>query len=119
MDYVVSSYTPTATALMERTRVQHARQSNSGGLLLTCQPDALCASRIPGTVKEVETIHMQAVKHGVKRFAYVAASLADEENNLGGLGAVPRYLKENGIERVVVRPTWFIGRCLDCARGTH
>ena len=50
-----------------------------------------------------------AVQEGVKRFVYLSATIADEEHNEGGLGGIPKYLKERDLDRVILRPTWFIG----------
>ncbi|KAG2014145.1 hypothetical protein CC2G_010988 [Coprinopsis cinerea AmutBmut pab1-1] len=49
-----------------------------------------------------------ALEKGVKRFVYLSATIADRNNDSGGLGAIPRYLEDNGLDYLVLRPTWFI-----------
>jgi nucleoside-diphosphate-sugar epimerase len=55
-------------------------------------------------------------KGGVKKFINISATVYSEE---GGLTTVPKYLKENHIDHVILRPTWFIGTCRLLARGCH
>ncbi|EAU86439.1 ergot alkaloid biosynthetic protein A [Coprinopsis cinerea okayama7 len=49
-----------------------------------------------------------AVEKGVKRFVYLSASSVDKEHNVAGMGSVPIYLVEKGLDRYILRPTWFI-----------
>ncbi|EAU86323.1 NmrA family protein [Coprinopsis cinerea okayama7 len=53
-----------------------------------------------------------AVQKGVKRFVYLSGSGADSKNNIGGLGEVPGYLEEKGLDRWILRPTWFTDNLL-------
>ncbi|KAF6765332.1 CHAT domain-containing protein [Ephemerocybe angulata] len=65
-DYVVSSYTPTVTALTNRVKNDHSIDSRALGLFLTSQPNAPSASPIPGTTKEVQSIFKRAEESGVR-----------------------------------------------------
>ncbi|TFK24521.1 ergot alkaloid A [Coprinopsis marcescibilis] len=49
-----------------------------------------------------------AVQSGVARFVYLSATIADREHDSGGLGEIPGYLEDMGLDYVVLRPTWFI-----------
>jgi len=54
-DYVVSSYTPTVSSLLERTRVSHSTgQANK--VLVIAQPNAPGLSSLPGTKRELKAI---------------------------------------------------------------
>ena len=66
MDYVVSSYTPTVTALTQRVARDCPADRNRSGLFLTCQPKAPGAAPINGTVQEVLSIHDSATSHGIR-----------------------------------------------------
>jgi CHAT domain-containing protein len=66
LDYVVSSYTPTVTALTERVKAEHAIDEGVSGLFLTCQPKAPGASSIPGTTREVTAVFDRASLHGLR-----------------------------------------------------
>ncbi|TFK21387.1 NmrA family protein, partial [Coprinopsis marcescibilis] len=59
-------------------------------------------------LKQVGPFIDLAVTKGVKRFVYLSATEADKNNDSGGLGQVPGYLEERGLDYVVLRPTWFI-----------
>jgi festuclavine dehydrogenase len=50
-----------------------------------------------------------AVEKGVKRFVYLSATVADEDDDENEPGRLPKYLKERGLDRVILRPTWFTG----------
>ncbi|KAF6759605.1 CHAT domain-containing protein, partial [Ephemerocybe angulata] len=65
-DYVVSSYTPTVTALTDRVKSSHLVDSKASGLFLTSQPSVPGACSIPGTTKEVRSIFERAEGRGVK-----------------------------------------------------
>ncbi|KAH6915569.1 CHAT domain-containing protein [Coprinopsis sp. MPI-PUGE-AT-0042] len=66
LDYAVSSYIPTVTALTDR--VKNCQQINKGasGLFLTSQPNELGAFPIPGTTKEVQSIFRMATQNGAR-----------------------------------------------------
>ncbi|KAF6750585.1 CHAT domain-containing protein [Ephemerocybe angulata] len=65
-DYVVSSYTPTVTAITDRVKSRHSFDGKESGLFLTSQPNAPGASPIPGTTKEVQAIFNRAKESGVR-----------------------------------------------------
>ncbi|KAF6765323.1 CHAT domain-containing protein [Ephemerocybe angulata] len=65
-DYVVSSYTPTVTAITDRVKHRHSIDTHASGLFLTSQPNAPRASPIPGTTKEVQWIFKRAEESGVR-----------------------------------------------------
>ncbi|KAF5331237.1 hypothetical protein D9611_013067 [Ephemerocybe angulata] len=65
-EYVVSSYTPTVTAITDRVKNPHSIDSDASGLFLTSQPSAPNASPIPGTTKEVQSIFQRAEESGVR-----------------------------------------------------
>lgn len=67
-DYIVSSYTPTITALTDRVRhISPPEAGKSGnGLFLTNQPSPPDAPSIPGTTTEVQSIYGRANEVGVK-----------------------------------------------------
>ncbi|KAF6749071.1 CHAT domain-containing protein [Ephemerocybe angulata] len=65
-DYVVSSYTPTVTALTDRVKSSRLVDSKGSGLFLTSQPSVPGACSIPGTTKEVRSIFERAEESGVK-----------------------------------------------------
>ncbi|KAF6753675.1 CHAT domain-containing protein [Ephemerocybe angulata] len=80
LDYVVSSYTPTVTAITDRVkRLQSVDGKASSGLLLTNQPNVPGASPIPGTTKEVRSIFNRAEANGVK-----ALKLEGDEMSIAG-----------------------------------
>ncbi|KAF6752131.1 CHAT domain-containing protein [Ephemerocybe angulata] len=65
-DYVVSSYTPTVSALTDRVRNSRSIDQVASGLFLTSQPNAPGASPIAGTTREVRAIHEAAIKSGAR-----------------------------------------------------
>ncbi|KAF6765337.1 CHAT domain-containing protein [Ephemerocybe angulata] len=65
-DYVVSSYTPTVTALTNRVKNPHTIHSHASGLFLTSQPNTPSAPPIPGTTKEVQCIFKRAEESRVR-----------------------------------------------------
>jgi CHAT domain-containing protein len=79
LDYVVSSYTPTITSLTNRVQNHSAIDANASGLFLTCQPNAPNATAIPGTIKEVTSIHDQFMKHGARAQKVEGSDLTVEE----------------------------------------
>ncbi|KAG2014146.1 hypothetical protein CC2G_010989 [Coprinopsis cinerea AmutBmut pab1-1] len=56
----------------------------------------------PKIIPFVET----AKQHGVKRFVYLSATIADRHNDSGGLGELPGYFEDNGFDYVALRPFW-------------
>ncbi|KAF6751853.1 CHAT domain-containing protein [Ephemerocybe angulata] len=65
-DYVVSSYTPTVSAITDRVKNSGSRDDTASGLFLTSQPNVDGAPPIPGTTSEVHSIFDQATKGGVR-----------------------------------------------------
>ncbi|KAH6866122.1 CHAT domain-containing protein [Coprinopsis sp. MPI-PUGE-AT-0042] len=66
LDYVVSSYIPTVTSLTDRVKKCRQIDQDASGLFLTSQPNALGASPIPGTIKEVQSIYSMAITNRAK-----------------------------------------------------
>ncbi|KAF6744761.1 CHAT domain-containing protein [Ephemerocybe angulata] len=66
LEYVVSSYTPTVTAINQRVKAELSVDSKASGLFLTSQPNAPGATPIPGTTSEVQSIFNQAHSNGVR-----------------------------------------------------
>ncbi|TEB19529.1 hypothetical protein FA13DRAFT_1845170 [Coprinellus micaceus] len=66
LDYVVSSYTPSISSLLERVRNDRQVDEARSGLFLTNQPKVPGYSRISGTTREVNTIHGIATERGVR-----------------------------------------------------
>ncbi|KAH6888900.1 CHAT domain-containing protein [Coprinopsis sp. MPI-PUGE-AT-0042] len=64
LDYVVSSYTPTITALADRVKDHRQINKNTSGLFLISQPNAPGTSPIPGTTKEVQSVFKMAAQKG-------------------------------------------------------
>lgn len=64
MDYVVSSYTPTVTAITDRVKASYLIDTAVSGLFLTSQPKVPGATEIPGTTREVEEVHAKAMENG-------------------------------------------------------
>ncbi|KAF5311235.1 hypothetical protein D9611_013033 [Ephemerocybe angulata] len=67
-DYVVSSYTPTVTALTDRVKNSFTRpiDKDVAGLFLTSHPNAPGASPISGTTTEVRSIYTKAQDKGIR-----------------------------------------------------
>lgn len=78
-DYVVSSYTPTISALSDRVRKGLPIEQTASGLFLTSQPNAPGACSIPGTTKEVEAIFSKAVESGIRVSKSVGSEVGVEE----------------------------------------
>ncbi|KAF6753804.1 CHAT domain-containing protein [Ephemerocybe angulata] len=66
LDYAVSSYTPTVTAISSRINNNRAIDKSVSGLFLTSQPNAPGATSIPGTTQEVQSIHSMAREEGTR-----------------------------------------------------
>ncbi|KAH6888911.1 TPR-like protein [Coprinopsis sp. MPI-PUGE-AT-0042] len=60
LDYVVSSYIPTVTALTNRVKDHRQINKDISGLFLTSQPSAPGTRPIPGTTTEARSIHRMA-----------------------------------------------------------
>ncbi|KAF6745237.1 CHAT domain-containing protein, partial [Ephemerocybe angulata] len=78
LDYAVSSYTPTVTALTRIKDLQPINR-NVSGLFLTSQPDAPDAISIPGTTKEVRSIYSGAEQSGVRVLKVEGSALSVDE----------------------------------------
>ncbi|TEB27234.1 hypothetical protein FA13DRAFT_1794870 [Coprinellus micaceus] len=66
LDYAVSSYIPTLTALTKGIKNPQPIDDKISGLFLTAQPNAPGATPIPGTTREVQAIHAKATDLGVR-----------------------------------------------------
>ncbi|KAH6890186.1 TPR-like protein [Coprinopsis sp. MPI-PUGE-AT-0042] len=66
LDYAVSSYIPTVTALIDRVKHHQQINKDASGLFLTSQPNAPGTSPIPGTTKEVWSINSMATENGAR-----------------------------------------------------
>ncbi|KAJ2920446.1 hypothetical protein H1R20_g16648, partial [Candolleomyces eurysporus] len=66
LNYAVSSYTPSIALLADRVKNNNPTDQKVSGLFLTSQPNVPGLSSIPGTAKEVRSIHKLAVDHGVR-----------------------------------------------------
>ncbi|KAF6753805.1 CHAT domain-containing protein [Ephemerocybe angulata] len=66
-DYVVSSYTPTVSAITDRVqKSHHPVEKIISGVFLTSQPNTPGASPITGTTREVRSIFERAQANGVR-----------------------------------------------------
>ncbi|KAJ3550402.1 hypothetical protein NMY22_g513 [Coprinellus aureogranulatus] len=79
LDYAVSSYTPTVTAITERVRNHRPIDKSTSGLFLVSQPNAIGMSRILGTVKEVEGISSKAEEKGLNILKRVGEEVSGED----------------------------------------
>ncbi|TEB25853.1 hypothetical protein FA13DRAFT_1817268 [Coprinellus micaceus] len=77
MDYAVSSYIPTVTSLAQRVSNTVSIREDVSGLFLVSQPEVPHAYPIPGTTKEVHSLHKGAVRNGIRSMKLdgVAASV--------------------------------------------
>ncbi|KAH6880957.1 CHAT domain-containing protein [Coprinopsis sp. MPI-PUGE-AT-0042] len=66
LDYAISSYIPTVTALADRVKNHLQIGKGASGLFLTSQPNAPGALPIPGTTKEVQSIFKMAAQNGAR-----------------------------------------------------
>jgi CHAT domain-containing protein len=66
LDYAISSYTPSVTALLRRVEDRRSIDDSVLGLLLTSQPNGIPGSPIPGTTREVQQIHETALGTGTR-----------------------------------------------------
>ncbi|TEB27228.1 TPR-like protein [Coprinellus micaceus] len=65
LDFVVSSYTPTISSLIQRLKNDDLQATPGSGLFLTSHPTVAGLAAIPGTVREVDSIYESAEKHGI------------------------------------------------------
>ncbi|TEB33575.1 hypothetical protein FA13DRAFT_161614 [Coprinellus micaceus] len=79
MDYAVSSYTPTVTALTQRVKANHLINQTISGLFLTCQPKAPGVPPITGTINEVTSIHERAKACGVRSLKLEGDAVTPED----------------------------------------
>ncbi|KAH6902046.1 CHAT domain-containing protein [Coprinopsis sp. MPI-PUGE-AT-0042] len=79
LDYAVSSYIPTITALTNRVKNRRQINKDTSGLFLTSQPNAPGASWIPGTTKEAQSIYSMATENGARVAMLEGSALAVEE----------------------------------------
>ncbi|KAF6760951.1 CHAT domain-containing protein [Ephemerocybe angulata] len=79
MDYVVSSYTPTITALTDRVKNNLPIDESVAGLFLTSQPNAPGRSPIPGTTNEVKSIHAMAKAKEIRVLMHEGADIAVDD----------------------------------------
>ncbi|TFK18595.1 hypothetical protein FA15DRAFT_249782 [Coprinopsis marcescibilis] len=87
LDYVISSYTPTVSALTGRVKDTHPIQDGAAGIFLVSQPDTPGLGRIPGTSREVHSIEEQAIDHGIR----VLLLEGDEATTTLGLENMEKY----------------------------
>ncbi|KAK0224073.1 CHAT domain-containing protein [Armillaria fumosa] len=80
-DYVVSSYTPTLTALINAT---NKCRSLSPSILAVSQPSTSGQSPLPGTISEVETIKRRVANCGIS-FTWLNAEKGTVEAVLEGM----------------------------------
>ncbi|KAF6753815.1 CHAT domain-containing protein [Ephemerocybe angulata] len=78
-DYVVSSYTPTVTAITDRVKNHRSVDDRTSGLFLTCQPNVTGAPSIPGTTSEVRSIYERAEGSGVRALKLEGGELTVSE----------------------------------------
>ncbi|TEB29798.1 hypothetical protein FA13DRAFT_1734139 [Coprinellus micaceus] len=76
LDYFISSYTPTVSALAECVRKDRRIDESISGLFLTSQPDAPGLSKIAGTTTEVRSIYKRAVDNGIRALKVEGDDLA-------------------------------------------
>ncbi|KAK0194593.1 CHAT domain-containing protein [Armillaria mellea] len=80
-DYVVSSYTPTLTALINAT---NKCRSPSPSILAVSQPSTSGQSSLPGTISEVETVKRRVANSGIP-FTWLNAEKGTVEAVLEGM----------------------------------
>ncbi|PPQ72771.1 hypothetical protein CVT26_003150 [Gymnopilus dilepis] len=64
-DFVISSYTPTVSALIEKLRSPRSGNRTQNGLFMLSQPDTPMMTPIPGTTKEVQLIKDVLTSQGI------------------------------------------------------
>ncbi|KAF6750594.1 CHAT domain-containing protein [Ephemerocybe angulata] len=77
LDYAISSYTPTVTAITDRVKNDegHSVSKNASGLFLTNQPNPPGAGSISGTTKEVQSIFDMVTRAGVRALKIEGSAL--------------------------------------------
>ncbi|TEB29803.1 hypothetical protein FA13DRAFT_1860478 [Coprinellus micaceus] len=90
LDYAVSSYTPTVSALTERVRNSRPIDEAVSGLFLTSQPNAPRTVPIPGTTTEVRSIYEKAKMNGTRALEVEGSDLTVDDclNHLEGFSSV-------------------------------
>ncbi|KAF5309731.1 hypothetical protein D9611_014450 [Ephemerocybe angulata] len=91
LDYVISSYTPTVTALADQVKNPRSINTHVSGVFFTSQPNAPGASSIPGTAKEVQSIYSSATRNGVRSLMVEGSALTNAAEPLQS-----RFLFQNG-----------------------
>ncbi|KAH6902055.1 CHAT domain-containing protein [Coprinopsis sp. MPI-PUGE-AT-0042] len=79
LDYAVSSYIPTVTALTDRVKNCQQINKDALGLFLISQPYAPGTSPIPGTTKEAQSIFRMAAQNGAKAAMLKGSTLTVDE----------------------------------------
>ncbi|KAH6881194.1 CHAT domain-containing protein [Coprinopsis sp. MPI-PUGE-AT-0042] len=79
LDYAVSSYIPTITALTDRVKNHQQINKDALGLFLTSQPSVPDTSFIPGTTKEVQSIFRMAAQNGARAAMVRGSTLTVDE----------------------------------------
>ncbi|KAH6888939.1 CHAT domain-containing protein, partial [Coprinopsis sp. MPI-PUGE-AT-0042] len=79
LDYAVSSYIPTITALTNRVKNHQQINKDALGLFLTSQPNVPGTSLIPGTTKEVQSIFKMAAQNGASTAMLKGSTLSVDE----------------------------------------
>ncbi|TEB19533.1 hypothetical protein FA13DRAFT_347771 [Coprinellus micaceus] len=79
LDYVVSSYTPSISSLLERVRNDREIDETRSGLFLTNQPKVPGYPRIAGTTREVNTVYDIARENGVKALKVEGSELSVDD----------------------------------------
>ncbi|KAF6752318.1 TPR-like protein [Ephemerocybe angulata] len=79
LDYVISSYIPTVTALTDRVKNSQSIDKEATGLFMTSQPKVDGASHIPGTTTEVRSIYEVVTAGGVRAEKREGAAISAAE----------------------------------------
>ncbi|KAH6904715.1 CHAT domain-containing protein [Coprinopsis sp. MPI-PUGE-AT-0042] len=79
LDYVVSSYIPTVTALTNRVKNHRQIKKDAVGLFLTSQPNLPGTLPIPGTTKEVQSTFRMAAQNGARAAMVRGSTLTVDE----------------------------------------
>ncbi|KAH6904719.1 CHAT domain-containing protein [Coprinopsis sp. MPI-PUGE-AT-0042] len=79
LDYVVSSYIPTVTALTNRVKNHRQIKKGAVGLFLTSQPNSPGTLPIPGTTKEVQSTFRMAAQNGARAAMVRGSTLTVDE----------------------------------------
>ncbi|KAJ3530668.1 hypothetical protein NMY22_g8478 [Coprinellus aureogranulatus] len=79
LDYAIPSYTPSVNALRERRLAEPPTGVVIRGLFVTCQPEGIASSPIPGTTAEVNSICAHAEGCGVSVLKLEGDDVTPEE----------------------------------------